>query len=188
MGVGNPILGDDAVGLLAVRETRREFNGEPVSFVEACAGGLDLIDLLCGHEAAVIVDAVVTGRASPGEVLDLDPSFLEDSSHLGTTGLLHQVDLATAWQLGRRVGLPLPAVVRVLGVEAAQTKTFSEELSPRVAIRFPRVVRTVARVVRETLGALETGSSDSSGSGPGGPGGGCLAEDEGRVRLRTKCR
>jgi hydrogenase maturation protease len=151
IGLGNPILTDDAVGIIAVREASRRFEGRPVVFVEASAGGLDLIDLMSGHAAALLVDAAVTNQARPGEVLDLDPAFLEDTNHLGTTGVAHQVDLATAWKLGRRLGLDLPDRVRIIGVEAADVTTFSEELSPEVAANLPAVVEAVVGAVRELL-------------------------------------
>ncbi|HCJ10988.1 MAG TPA: peptidase M52 [Clostridiales bacterium] len=165
VGIGNPILRDDAVGLVVVREVKRRLEGSglPVTFVEASVGGLDLIDLLSGYDAALLVDAAVTGRAAPGEVFELDIGFLEDTTHLGTAGLSHQVDLATAWKLGRRLGLPLPRVLRVLAVEAADVKTFSEELSPSVAENLPRVVEAVTRVVREVVAACGCGAAPGEG-------------------------
>jgi len=171
IGLGNPILSDDAVGILAVREVRRrlEESGAPGTprptagsahasartvFAEASVGGLDLIDLLSGHGGAVLVDAAVTGKARPGEVFELDVDFLEDTTHLGTAGLAHQVDLATAWKLGRRLGLELPRHMRIVAVEAADVKTFSEELTPTVAGNFENIVRAVAGVIREVVDAV----------------------------------
>lgn len=153
IGIGNPILTDDAVGLVAVARVRPLFAGLPVTFVEASVGGLDLVDMMTGHDTAILVDAAVTGKAAPGEVLELDPSFLEETTHLGTAGVSHQVDLATAWKLGRRLGLDLPSKVRVLGVESADVRTFSEELSPAVAARLPAVVAALEAAVREALEA-----------------------------------
>ncbi len=193
IGLGNPILSDDAVGLVVVREVERKLASSPggipdgLRFVEAAVGGLDLIDLLSGHRGAVLVDAAVTGRARPGEVFELDIGFLEDTTHLGTTGLSHQVDLATAWKLGRRLGLPLPERLRVLAVEAADVKTFSEELSPAVAAALPAAVRAVSAAVRdllaETVGRSPAGPRDggNEGRGPEGAGGG-------GGRRRTSCR
>jgi hydrogenase maturation protease len=158
IGLGNPILTDDAVGLVALREVRRRLEPEPgsdpapaVTFVEASVGGLELLDLLVGHRVAVLIDAIVTGRVRPGEVLELEPSFLEDSTHLGTAGLAHQIDLGTAWQLGCRLGLPLPTTIRVLGVEAADVTTFSEELSLPVRASLPGIVESLLRVVAEAV-------------------------------------
>ena len=165
IGLGNPILTDDAVGILAVREAGRHFRDRPVTFVEVSAGGLDLIDLMAGHRAALLVDAAVTKKAAPGEVLDLDPSFLEDTTHLGTTGVAHQVDLATAWKLGRRLGLDLPERVRIIGVEASDVTTFSEQLSPEVSRSLPVVVRAVVDAVWELLGETESGEKTAGERG-----------------------
>ncbi|MCL8206455.1 MAG: hydrogenase maturation protease [Actinomycetia bacterium] len=162
IGLGNPILSDDGVGLAVVREARRHLEGLPVEVVEASVGGLGLLDLLAGHERAVLVDAVLTGRAEPGEVLELDAGFLEDTSHLGTAGVSHQVDLATAWQLGRRLGLPLPGRLRIFGVEAADVKTFSESLTPAVRARLGEAVEAVVAAVREELDGGDPGCTSSA--------------------------
>jgi len=198
IGLGNPILSDDSVGLVAVREARRRLAGRPpgpatppagegeaaevvvtpdpgrppigLVFAEVAVGGLDLVDLLSGHAGAVLVDAAVTHQAEPGEVFEVDLSFLEDTTHLGTAGLAHQVDLGTAWRLGRRLGLGLPRHLRILAVEAADVKTFSEALSPAVARNLEAIVTAVVETVTEVAGEVAGGTAQAASDDPGGEG------------------
>jgi hydrogenase maturation protease len=69
IGIGNPLRGDDAIGLLVARRVRElvdprwriELEGEPAR----------LIDAWQGAGLAVVVDAVKTG-APPGTVIRID--------------------------------------------------------------------------------------------------------------------
>jgi len=70
VGCGNPDAGDDAVGLLAVREARPRLEALGVRVVEGAIGP-DLSDLLADADAAVLVDAVRTpgGEREPGTLV-----------------------------------------------------------------------------------------------------------------------
>ena len=57
---GNLDAGDDAAGIVAVREARAELEALPGVHVVEGAVGPDLADLLADAEAAVVVDAVRT--------------------------------------------------------------------------------------------------------------------------------
>ena len=68
IGLGSPFLSDDSVGPRVVRElARRGVSG--VRLVEAHAGGLLLLEELAGARRAVIVDALLDERRTPGEVV-----------------------------------------------------------------------------------------------------------------------
>ena len=69
LGLGNDILRDDAVGLVAARLLRGEFQDE-VEIVESAGAGLELLDLLEGHKRALLLDAVLTGEHPPGTELE----------------------------------------------------------------------------------------------------------------------
>ena len=60
LGLGNDILGDEAVGLLAARRLRALLP-ESVDVVESGGGGLDLLDVLEGYDRAILLDSILTG-------------------------------------------------------------------------------------------------------------------------------
>ncbi len=139
IGLGNPVLGDDAVGwrvveALADRLADRRAAGRPVPTVEIdrlALGGLRLMERLVGYERAVVVDAQASGK-QPGtvEVRNLDELAGPAPTHLGSS---HDTSLATALAIGRALGTSLPDPVVVLTVEAGPVDEFSERLSAPVA-------------------------------------------------------
>ncbi len=61
------------------------------------------------------------------------------------TATAHGINLRMALELGRQSGLALPAdeSIVILGVEAADVLTFSEQLTPDVEQAIPRAVAAI---------------------------------------------
>jgi hydrogenase maturation protease len=141
LGLGNPLLTDDAAGLAVAEELIRLLAEHPVAGVEvvtSARGGFELIDLLTGFDRAAIVDAFVTPEPSPGRVHRLAPHEVAGSARL-VGG--HDLGLARALELAATLGIPMPASVVVLGVEAGDVTTFSETMSPAVTAAISRLAR-----------------------------------------------
>jgi hydrogenase maturation protease len=61
LGLGNPLLGDDAVGLKVAALVRERLGGAPgVDVEEEEAGGLRLMERMTGYDRAILVDAAAT--------------------------------------------------------------------------------------------------------------------------------
>jgi hydrogenase maturation protease len=130
LGVGNPVLGDDGVGLRVADHVRGLVAGRPgIEVRESERGGLDLVDLLDGFDVAVVVDAVLAPGVPAGSVRRLDLADAAATSHLHGA---HGVDLAAAVELGRRLGARMPRDVWVVGVTVEDATTLREGLSPPV--------------------------------------------------------
>ena len=143
LGLGNPILTDDGVGIQVVRAAAARYapaNG--VTFAEASVGGLRLLDALTGYERVILVDAIQTRGGQPGNIYRLTASDLPASLHSGST---HDLSLPAALDLGRRLGMKLPGVENLtfLAVEVEDVLTFGESCTPAVAEAIPRVVQLV---------------------------------------------
>lgn len=141
IGLGSPLLTDDSVGLKVAQEVRRRIApSEGVTVDEDVRGGLHLMERLAGYDRAVIVDAIVTG-AAPGTILQLTP----DDIPTQRSASQHDVNLPTALELGRQLGVHLPASEDILlvGIEADDILTFNEECTPAVAAAIPRAVEVV---------------------------------------------
>jgi hypothetical protein len=68
IGLGNPIVSDDSVGVCAARRLDKVKEVREVADVhEVYAGGLRLLDVLVGYKRAIIIDAMQTG-IQPGTV------------------------------------------------------------------------------------------------------------------------
>ena len=101
LGLGNSILTDDAVGLLVAREVRRRI-GSAIEIAEASVAGFDLLEAFSGYDRVIVIDSIQTPGGSPGAIYRLYPEDLPATERL--TGA-HEIDLATAIALGRRLGI-----------------------------------------------------------------------------------
>ncbi len=146
IGLGNPIVSDDSVGIRVSRELRERLNGhDGIDIAEAYAGGIRLMDVMVGYEKAIIVDAMVTGNGRPGTIHSLSLSDLISTRNIVST---HDTNLSTALEMGKMLGLHLPHEIEIWGIEAMDVETFSEELTEDVAKAVPVVVQRIVDDLR----------------------------------------
>ncbi len=135
IGLGNPILGDDGVGWRVAHEVQTRLTDPDVEITCLALGGVALMERMAGYQRAIIIDAVATG-APLGSVLCAPlEEFPRPAS--GHTASSHDTSLATALHLGRELGVPVPAEVLVVAVEAQRLYEFGVGLSPAVAAAVP---------------------------------------------------
>ncbi len=140
VGLGNPLLTDDAVGMRAAALLAERLAGSPVDVIQSSWGGMRFVDLLAGYERAIIIDAIEWRRGPPGTVYRLTPDAAIPTMRAVS---YHDVSLGTALALGRSLDIPLPSETVFFAVEAQDTRTFGEALSPAVEAALPEVVRRV---------------------------------------------
>jgi hydrogenase maturation protease len=75
LGLGNEILCDDGVGLLAARRVADRLGGR-VDHAEACVATLDLLPVIAGYRRVVVVDAYVSPTDPPGHAVRGTPETL----------------------------------------------------------------------------------------------------------------
>ncbi len=155
LGLGNPILGDDAIGWRVADEVaRRLASASTDSGVEVdrmSVGGLTLMERLVGVERAVLVDAIaadalVDDPLAPGEVRAMS------LAELGTRGPMdldsaHDAPLAVALDLAVRLGAHVPSRLDVVVVAIEPPDRFSEDLSPPVAAAVGPAARAVLALI-----------------------------------------
>lgn len=147
LGLGNPLLCDDGVGLEVARRVRAALAGRgDVRVEEACAGGLAVAERLVGYDRAVLVDAAAPGAGRPGALREVP---LSPEAGSWNTGGPHDADLATALRTLALLGARVPARVHLLAIEAQDLATFAERLTPEVAAAVPAAVARVLSLVGE---------------------------------------
>jgi hydrogenase maturation protease len=142
MGLGNSILKDDSVGLRVVRELGEKVFADHVHIKEACAANIDLLEVIGPYDRLIIVDSIKTENRRPGELFRLSLKDLQSTFHLNC---LHDINLATALELGRQLGMDIPKEIRIYAIEVEDNQTFSETCSPSVEEAIPRIVEEIAR-------------------------------------------
>ena len=140
LGLGNPILTDDGVGIHVVRAVARQCPRHlAATFAEASVGGLRLLDTLKGYDRVILVDAIQTRDGLPGSVYRLGLGDLKTPLHSGSS---HDLSLPEALALGRRLGMRLPSDddLTILAIEVEDVLTLGEVCTPSVLRAFPRAV------------------------------------------------
>jgi hydrogenase maturation protease len=147
IGLGNPILTDDGVGIYAVREIGRCLQKvgleADIDIVEAEVGGFALMELMAGWKRVILVDSIQFDRLSPGTVVRIEPEDLHTSLRLRS---VHDINLPTALELGRRLGLEMPDKLIIFGIQAEDPFTLGESLTPAAE---KGLREAVARVLSE---------------------------------------
>ncbi|MCF8030329.1 MAG: hydrogenase maturation protease [Desulfohalobiaceae bacterium] len=146
LGVGSPVLCDDAAGIAVVERLQAEGLPAGVAATVGGAGGLALLDLIEDCDCLIVVDAAITG-SSPGTLHEFGPGDLESGPtlHLAPT---HGFDLAVVLQLLEVQGRNPPRTIRILGIEAADVQTLSESCTPPVE----KAAARAAALIRSSLG------------------------------------
>jgi hydrogenase maturation protease len=145
LGLGNDLLTDDAVGILAARDLRRELDGTPgVTVLESSMHGVALLDLFVGHDKAIVLDAIQSGRAPPGTITELRPRDLGGV----TAPSPHFAGLPELLVLARELDLEFPEAIVIFAVEVADQRTIGGTLSAPVRRALPELVSRVGELVR----------------------------------------
>ena len=145
IGLGNPIVSDDGVGLRVVQRVKEILaNRDDVDVTEDYWGGLRLMERMIGYDRAIVIDAICTG-AEPGTIHRLTPGSVPTQRSASA----HDVNLPTALAFGRGVGAHLPANddIRLIGIEAADVANVGDQCTPAVEATIPRAVDEVIRIL-----------------------------------------
>jgi len=132
LGLGSPLLRDDAAGLRVAAALEDLLAADPVGGVmilTSMRGGFHLIDLLAGAERAIILDCLDVPDPEPGRIRRLT---LEDVAGGSRLVGAHDLSVGGAFELAAAMGIPMPGEVEIFAIEGADTRTFSERLTPAV--------------------------------------------------------
>ena len=129
LGLGNPILCDDSAGIRVARAIQCRIDRPDVIVEEAGMGGLGLLDVLSGYDRAIIIDAILTEGGKIGQIYKFGSDRLDSTRHAATP---HDINLATALELGRRLNIKLPKDISIFAIEVEDVTSFSEQCTPEV--------------------------------------------------------
>ncbi len=145
IGLGNPIVSDDSVGLRVAQRLHDILSErDNVDVTESHWGGLRLMERMIGYDRAIVIDAIFTG-AAPGMVHRLAPNSIPTQKSASA----HDVNLPTALAFGRRAGAHLPADenIQLVGIEAEDVINFGDQCTPAVEAAIPRAVDEVIQIL-----------------------------------------
>jgi hydrogenase maturation protease len=140
LGMGNPIITDDGVGIQVEHEVANQLNDPQVTVAETSAAGLSLLDSIVGYDRVIIIDAIQTEKGEAGQIYRMSTADFSLTKHFSSP---HQINLATALELGKMLDLAMPQEITVFAVEAKDITSFSEKCTPEVEQAIPEVVKMV---------------------------------------------
>ena len=141
MGVGNVLMGDEGVGVHAVRQLEKRQWPAHVSLLDGGTGGFHLLSHVGGCDVLVMIDATLDGRP-PGTVSVIEPRYASDfpkalSAH--DIGLKDLVDSAAI--------LGMMPEVRLVTISVDSLQPMQMAMSPEVEASLPQVVAAVIGLV-----------------------------------------
>ena len=146
LGLGNPIVSDDAVGLHVV-DAIRQILGEPLpdglEVRTSQRAGFELVELLAGFDHAIIVDCLELPDPVPGRVRQLT---LEDVAGSVRLVGVHEVTIGHAFSLGRITGVKMPDDVVIYAIEGQDMHTVGETMTPPVSAAVDPLAREIVEL------------------------------------------
>jgi hydrogenase maturation protease len=140
LGVGNPILTDDGIGI-KIAQRLKEANPD-LEVIETSEVGIAILDLIAMMDCdkLIIIDSVKTEQGKPGELYRFE---LEDLKPARDFSCSHGVDIATTFELGRRLGHSMPDYVSLYAIEVQDNTTFGEGCTEKVEERISFIAKQI---------------------------------------------
>jgi hydrogenase maturation protease len=145
LGMGNPILSDDGVGLFIARELEKSLLGVDVS--TTAMAGLEVLELIRGYDRIFVIDASTMKKCEPGKIVKFNH---EENScvHLFSSHGLNFFELLC---LGKKLGYVMPSVEGVYGIEIGDEVCFGCGLTRHLKEKFELIARSIAEDIRACL-------------------------------------
>jgi hydrogenase maturation protease len=147
LGVGNPLMGDDGIGLRAIELLAACDLPSNIRIEEIGTPGWAIGAWLENTSSVILIDAVQMGL-KPGSWKKMDlreeKLFVQEPAFS-----LHQPDLACGLELAQELGL-LPQNLVLYGMEPADL-TPGNPLSPQIANNLPELVNTIAKDIQRMI-------------------------------------
>ena len=140
LGIGNPILTDDRVGIKIARKLKEE--KPELEVVETSEAGITLLDLIVGYNKLIIIDSIKTEKGKPGDLYKLELEDLKPAKDLSSS---HGIGIATAFELGQRLGYSMPKYTSIYAVEVKDNTTFGEKCTREVKERIPFIAKQIIK-------------------------------------------
>ncbi len=149
LGIGNVLMGDEGVGVHAVRRLEVMSLPRGVQCLDGGTGSFVLLEPMQQARRIILIDATVDGQ-SVGTVRRLEPRFSADYPRTLTAHDIGLKDLLDAFHL-----LGNPAEVVLFAVSIAPLHEMGDELSPELASRLEEITGLIAaELQRDDEGSL----------------------------------
>jgi hydrogenase maturation protease len=145
IGLGNTILSDDGAGIYIARYLGKSIRGPETTIIETESAGMNLMEMLDGYDRAILVDSIQLEGEIPGTVFRLKLNDLKITPRLSSS---HDIDIVTAIELGKKLGLKMPEDVIIFAVQTEDVLTIHEGCTEKVEKVLPRVAAEIEGMIK----------------------------------------
>ena len=140
LGIGNPILHDDAIGHKIIEHLQPHITTNPnIDLKTTQTGGLNLLDELIGYDTAILIDAIKKPQEPTGTIHRIPFTDL----HYQAAANPHDVSLPQAIHLAQQLGeTRIPKKIIIIGIVNNNPPQLSEHLSTEMTACIPQAVKT----------------------------------------------
>ena len=144
LGLGNPILSDDGIGLILTESLKGKIPGADTASITLA--GLELLDILVGYDYVFLIDAATGTGGEPGRLKEISDG--KGALHLFTS---HGVNFFDILKLGSDMSLKLPEPAAVFGIEIGNATDFGITLSPALQSALPSLELEITERIQEII-------------------------------------
>ncbi|MCD6380935.1 MAG: hydrogenase maturation protease [Candidatus Odinarchaeota archaeon] len=142
---GNPLMGNDGIGIEISRYLKEEKLPECVEVIEAGTAGLDALDLILGSDKVILVDAILSGREK-GTLVKL---YLkrDDIGCFKTLHSVHGIGILKVLEIGYRLYPDeMPKSIVLIGIEVDEVKE-GMGIDKELIDKIPEVIKSIKEEV-----------------------------------------
>jgi hydrogenase maturation protease len=141
LGIGNLLMGDEGIGVHAVREMELMRVPKHVQILDGGTGGFHLLSLFQEFDPIIVIDATMDDKPE-GNVQLRRPKY---ASEFPRTLSAHDIGLRDLLESATLLG-PLPELFLVT-VSIKMLQGLSTDLSPQIKDSIPAVIQTVQGIL-----------------------------------------
>ena len=150
LGLGNPILTDDGVGVRVAERIRSLLPDDTeIEVSEVSIGGLTLMESMIGYDRVILIDAYLSQDGIPGSFRRMSLDDIRREFPTQHSASPHDASLITALEAGQRMGFRIPEHITIYAIHVQNIEDFSEQPTPAVAAAIPMVTQAVLEEIQK---------------------------------------
>jgi hydrogenase maturation protease len=148
VGLGNPLLSDDAIGLIVIEKARQALNNlyPDISFIQNTSGGFDLLYDVIGYDGVLFIDSISTRAEETGMIREFSIGEIDQYAQPRLKDA-HGMNLPTILSLGRRCGYSIPVQISILGIGGKNFFTFSDTPDAKMIQAIDGVIHAIDMIL-----------------------------------------
>jgi len=145
LGIGNPLLGDEAIGIHVLERLRNNYRFSPeIALIDGGCGGLNLYFILEQYDKVIVVDAIAPNTNPPGSIHIINHASLTGKMTNGCSA--HSVGIQDSLMMLQTLGNQ-PRDLVIVGIVPAVIE-YNFDLSPVMKQRLPLIELAVIKQLR----------------------------------------